>query len=72
MNRLEQQFGGQITFIHLNYDDPTAFDRAMEYGLMGRSQYALVDESANVVRRWIGPLDEAQITAAFEEFLSAP
>lgn len=39
---------------------------------MGRSQYALVDESANVVRRWIGPLDEAQITAAFEEFLSAP
>lgn len=72
MNRLEQHFGEQVTFVYLNYDDPTAFDRAIVYGLMGRSQYALVDESGDVVRRWIGPLDEAQITAAFVEFLSAP
>lgn len=72
MNRLEQQFGEQIMFVHLNYDDPTAFERANVYGLMGRSQYALVDETGVVARRWIGPLDEAQITAVFIEFLSAP
>ena len=70
MDRLEQQFEGQVDFFHLDVDLPETREVRHTYGLTRRSQYALVDAEGNVIQTWIGPLNEAAVLADIEQFLN--
>lgn len=42
-------------------------DIAIEYGVMGIPETYVINQRGDVVRRWIGPLTAAQLTALIEE-----
>lgn len=69
MNRLEEEFGEQITFVDLDIDDRSLNGIRQQYGISGRSQYLLVDESNTVIQRWFGPLSEADVQTALADFI---
>lgn len=72
MDRLKDEFGNQIEFVDLNYDDPSLNPVRDQYGITNRSQYALVNTNGEVIKRWFGYIDEADVAGELESFLANP
>ena len=71
MNRLEQQFGDEIEFVLVDWDDKSLNDFRLQYGITGRTQYVLIDEQGNVVNRWFGPLNEDLVESELQAFVDS-
>ena len=71
MHRLEQEFQDQVEFVRLDIDDDSTFDLRQEYELFRRTSYHLIDGDGNIVERWIGPLDQATVSAELAEALAS-
>jgi len=71
VNRLEAEYGDQIEFIILDIDDPSPLPMRQQYDIVGRSQYVLVDVNGDIVQKWFGYIDEAEIAQAFDEYLTS-
>ena len=70
MDRLENQFNEQVDFFRLDVDNPEARSVLQEFNIRQRSTYALIDAEGNVVKLWIGYLDEDMVAAELQEELS--
>ena len=66
VDRLEDQFGDQVEFVHLNVDAAHARDRLAEFGVRGRSQYLLVTTNGEVLNHWFGPIGHLEEAMAAE------
>jgi len=62
-------FGEQIDFVDLNIDDQSTQATRDYYGFRGRTEYVLVDENDQIVRRWFGPLDQPSMIEALQAFV---
>lgn len=69
MSGLEDTFEGQVEFIRLDWDDKSLNDQRSELGITDRTQYALIDASGTVLKRWYGILDEGSVADEIEAFI---
>ncbi len=70
MSGLEDTFEGQVEFIRLDWDDKSLNDQRSELGITDRTQYALVDASGAVIKRWYGILDEGAVEEEIEGIIA--
>jgi hypothetical protein len=70
VNGLEEMFGDQVDFIHLNIDTPDEFAVAQTYEMYRRSQYTLIDADGTIVKTWFGLLNEDQMRIELEAALA--
>ena len=61
MNRLEEQFGDQIQFFHLDVGLVETLPIRQEFGMTRRSQYQLLGPDGESLLSWFGPLSEEAI-----------
>ncbi len=69
MSGLEDDFGGQVEFVTLDWDDKSLNDIRGQLGITDRTQYVLAEAGGEVVKRWYGILNEAQLKTELEAFL---
>jgi hypothetical protein len=69
VGRLKQQFSDQVDFFDLDVDKPETLEVRQKYGLVRRSQYALIDAEGNILQSWAGPLNQDRISADMEVLL---
>jgi hypothetical protein len=67
---LEDRYRSQIDFIYLNIDNRDTLPVRERFGIVQRSHYVLIDAQGNIVRRWIGFLNAAEVEAAIFELLA--
>ncbi|HJW90375.1 MAG TPA: hypothetical protein VJ436_07015 [Anaerolineales bacterium] len=66
---LEAQYNGRINFVYLDIDDPAnnGFKETLGYGY--QPHFFLIDGEGIILNQWIGPVEEAELTAALEASL---
>ena len=69
MHRLEQQFSGQVDFIHLDIDRAETKPILQKFDVRRRSTYLLIDANGEILKAWTGYLDEATLQTEIEEIL---
>lgn len=67
---LQAEFSDEIEFVWLNIDDSNSLPLRQEYGIVGRTNYVLVDAAGNPLQRWYGYLSEPDVAAVLEEFIA--
>lgn len=70
MYGLVQKYGDQMDFIGLDIDDPASMPAREHYDIVARSQYVLIDAQGNVIQKWFGYLDEAEVAGAIDTLLA--
>lgn len=70
LQALAQQFQGQIAFVRLDVDNPADTPTRQRFGLIDRSYYALVNAQGEVVKRWVGFLNEARLASELEAVIA--
>ncbi len=70
LQALAQQFEGKIVFVRVDVDNPNDTPTRQRFGLVDRSQYALVNAQGEVVKRWFGFLNEARIASELEALIA--
>jgi hypothetical protein len=56
--------------MYLDIDDEGTLAARERFDIVARSQYVLIDAQGNVIQKWFGFLDEAQVDAAISEYLA--
>jgi hypothetical protein len=69
VNGLEERFGAQVDFFHLNIDQSVTRDVRDRYGIRNRSEYVLLDAEGNIVKKWFGSLSFIMVSDFLEEYL---
>ena len=70
MHGLEQQYSDRIEFVALDFDDKSLNAVRSKYDITDRSQYVLLDANDQIVHRWYGYLDKADVQKVLDDFLS--
>lgn len=70
MHGLQEQYGEQVDFLHVDVENPGALEAVNPVGITGRTQYVLTDGAGNVVYRWFGIIEQADLEREFEELLT--
>ena len=71
MNGLQERYGSQIDFIHLDIDQSIVWDVMDRYGMRGRNEYVLLGAEGNIVEKWFGPLSSIRVSTAIDEYFAA-
>ncbi len=66
---LETRYSGQIQFIYLDIDDPKTDALKQQLGYRVQPQFFLLDGQGNVVKKWLGSVEEQDFVEAFTEVL---
>jgi hypothetical protein len=70
VSSLENQYGGEVDFVHVDWDDPDSQQVIDAFGAPRRSTYILLNPDGSVEWTFVGRLEEADVAAVFEEALS--
>lgn len=70
VDAIRKQFADQIDVIDLNIDVPETKAVRDEFNITDRSQYILIDAKGNIIQKWIGFLDEANVPQAIQDYLT--
>jgi hypothetical protein len=63
---LEDQYGDRMAFSYLDVDDPATAEFRGALGFRYQPELYLLDAQGNVLQKWIGPVQEQELAAAFE------
>jgi thioredoxin-like negative regulator of GroEL len=66
VNRLEDEFSGQLTVLRLNADVPESAALMQVYGLRGHPSFALVNGDGRVSQTFFGPISEEQLRISIQ------
>ncbi len=69
MSGLQDEFAGRIEFVVLDVDNSAHDAKRAELGLTAQAQYVLVNSAGEIVGRWFGVLNEANVTSELENLL---
>ena len=69
MNGLEDTFSDRVDFFVLDVDNPDSRAFMEQFAIRNRSTYVLIDAEGNEIGRWVGPLNQAGVTAQMENWL---
>ena len=64
------EFVKEFDLTYPNGVDPSG-SLAVEYGVTGLPETFFIDEEGRLVRRWIGPIDEAQLRQVLDDLLAS-
>jgi thioredoxin-related protein len=67
---LEARYGDRIGFVYLDVDDPNTDDLKQALDFRYMPYFVLLDGDGNILRRWAGPVTEAEFVAAFDDVLA--
>jgi hypothetical protein len=70
VNGLQERYGAQIDFIHLDIDQGIVWDVMDRYGMRGRNEYVLLDAEGNILQKWYGSLSSILVSNAVDEYLA--
>lgn len=71
MSGIQETFAGRIEFVLLDVDNSAHNAKRAELGLTAQAQYVLVNSAGEIVGRWFGVLNEANVTAELESLLQS-
>ena len=71
MHGLQELYGDQVDFLHVDIENPGAQEAVGPVGITGRTQYVLTDGNGNVLHRWFGYIEQAELEMAFEALLES-
>jgi thiol-disulfide isomerase/thioredoxin len=69
VHSLQEQYGDQVDFLHVDVDNRGALDAVGQLGITGQTQYVLTDNAGNVIYRWFGILDELDLETTIADVL---
>jgi hypothetical protein len=70
VNGLQERYGSQIDFIHMDIDQGIVWDVMDRYGMRGRNEYVLLDAEGNILQKWYGSLSSILVSNAVDEYLA--
>lgn len=70
MDGLAQKFAGRVDFIKLDIDKTETLPLRQQFNMVQRSTYALIDAKGDVIHRWFGFLDEAELEKVINDYLA--
>ena len=70
MNRINDQYSGDIDVFYLDVDDPSTSEIVQPFGVRARSTYVLLDANGERVTFWSGPLNEQTVQASIDALLA--
>lgn len=66
MYELEEAYGQQIDFLHVNVDEPDSLPLMETYGFRsGTPHLILYDRSGNIIRQWFGIVTRDEVEVMF-------
>ena len=66
---LEAKYFGKIKFSYLDADDPRTEEFQRSLGFYYQPELYLLDANGNVLMKWVGFVQEADLEAAFAQYL---
>ena len=66
---LQETFADRIEFVLLDLDNAAQDDTRRTLGITAQAQYVLVNASGEIVGRWFGVIDAAELTGELEDLL---
>jgi len=70
VNAIREKFADKIDVIDLNIDVPETQAVRDQFNITDRSQYIFIDAKGNVIQKWYGFLDEANVPQAIQDYLT--
>ena len=69
VNGLKQKYGNRIRFADLDFNDKNNRDLVEKFRIIGHPSFVLVDGQGNLVKRWIGIVQESDLEGALTKVL---
>ena len=66
---LEDRYSDRMAFSYLDIDDPATASFRSTLGFRYQPELYLLDAQGNVIQKWIGPVQEQDLAAAFDAAL---
>ncbi|MBP7694807.1 MAG: hypothetical protein KA764_22985 [Anaerolineales bacterium] len=66
MHGLEAEYQERIQFTYLDMDDPATDAIKRELGFQWRPHFFLLDGSGEIIRQWVGMVEERELRAALD------
>ncbi len=66
---LEAYYGQQMNFIYLDIDDPSNLQNKRLLNYRYQPHFILLDENGNVIKQWVGFVDEEELRLEIENAL---
>ena len=63
---LEAEYQERIQFTYLDMDDPATDAIKRELGFQWRPHFFLLDGSGEIIRQWVGMVEEQELRAALD------
>ncbi len=63
---LEAEYQERIQFTYLDMDDPATDAIKRELGFQWRPHFFLLDGSGEIIRQWVGMVEERELRAALD------
>ena len=70
LNAIREQFADKVDVIDLNIDVAETQAVRDQFNITDRSQYIFIDAKGNVIQKWYGFLDEANVPQAIQDYLA--
>ncbi len=70
VNAIREQFADKVDVIDLNIDVAETQAVRDQFNITDRSQYIFIDAKGNVIQKWYGFLDEANVPQAIQDYLA--
>jgi thioredoxin-like negative regulator of GroEL len=66
---LEAEYSGKINFYYLDADDAATLPFQQQFAFRIQPHFTLLDGGGNVLKTWVGPVNEEDFRAAFDAIL---
>ena len=63
---LEDRYGDRMAFSYLDIDDPATADFRSTLGFRYQPELYLLDANGQLIKKWVGPVQEQELIEAFE------
>ena len=70
VDALAKQFEGKVDLVSLNIDVPETQAARDRFNITDRSQYVFIDAQGNIIKRWYGFLDDADVGQTIQDYLA--
>lgn len=63
---LEAEYSEKVQFTYLDMDDPATSDIKQELGFIWRPHFFLLDGDGQIIKQWVGYVEEAELRGALD------
>lgn len=67
VNGLERQYGNRVAFAGVDFYNRANRELVQQHRVLGHPTFVVLDRNGNVVKRFVGYTEEAELKAALEQ-----